>query len=227
MSMNLNPTPGPIGGARKTRPYGRRPPGLLAIVALLAACGSAPATHWHSLLPVEPPAARGPASPAGRPLPIVLAPIGLPAQVDQPQFVLRLPDGSLTSLEQERWASPLRDELRAALLERLANRYDVVSSLGEAAAGEAPLRIAVTLSRFDSVLGREALIEGSWLVSQAGGGTAHWSCRWLVRESAAGGAASLAQAHQKAWARVADALGEGLRAAAPAQPACPRFDSPG
>ena len=202
--------------------------GLAACLAttamLMTACGTPPPTHWHSLLPAEPPAAlRAPGTYAGQPLPIVLAPIGLPAQVDQPQLLLRLPDGSLTSLEQERWASPLRDELRAALLERLANRYDVVESRGEAPGSDAPLRVAVTLTRFDSVLGREALIEGSWLASKAVAGTPRWACRWIVREPVlSGGAAALALAHQKIWARLADALGEGLRAA---DPACPRYDT--
>ena len=225
MTMSMNPARRCCQRTGKSGPVRGLAACLASTAILMTACGTPPPTHWHSLLPAEPPAAlRVSGTYAGQPMPIVLAPLGLPAQVDQPQLLLRLPDGSLTSLEQERWASPLRDELRSALLERLANRYDVVESRGEAAGSEAPLRVAVTLTRFDSVLGREALIEGSWLASKAAAGTPRWSCRWIVREPAvSGGAAALALAHQKAWARLADALGEGLRAT---NPACPRFDAP-
>ncbi len=75
---------------------------------------------------------------------------------------MRLPDDSLAVLEQERWASPLRDELREALLEQLASGYGAVDSRAAVAGPGAPVRIAVDVRRFESLPGREARSEGSW-----------------------------------------------------------------
>jgi uncharacterized lipoprotein YmbA len=144
----------------------------------------------------------------------------VPAQVDQPQWLVRLPDDSLASLEQERWASPLRDELRQALLEQLAARFGVVEGRSGAPQAAAPLRVALELRRFDSIPGREARLEGQWTV--AGGAAPALRCGVLVREAAPGGIAELAAAHRRAVARLAEAIGASLVAVPPAAAlACP------
>ena len=89
--------------------------GLSAVVlAALAACGTAPVVHLHSLMPSDaaPAVELGARPRPAAPMVVVLEPIRMPSQVDQPQWLVQLPDGSLASLEQERWASPLRDEFR-------------------------------------------------------------------------------------------------------------------
>ena len=126
-----------------------------------------PPTRLHTLMPAEP-TPREPAAAGRGPLFVSLEPIRLPAQVDQPQWLVRLPDESLASLEQERWASPLRDELRQALLEQLAARFGVVEGRSAAPQAAAPVRVALELRRFDSVPGREARIEGALDGGRAG-----------------------------------------------------------
>ena len=199
-----------------------RPLTALAAIALavLGACStSAPPTRLHTLMPTEP-TPREPAS-ARAPLYVALEPIRLPAQVDQPQWLVRLSDDSLASLEQERWASSLRDELRQALLERLGARFGVVEGRSAAAPAAAPTRIALELRRFDSIPGREARLEGQWTVS--GAAATALRCSVLLREPAPGGYAELAAAHRRAVARLADAIGASLAAVAPASaPACPK-----
>ena len=197
-----------------------RPLAALALAALFAlgACStSAPPTRLHTLMPAEP----TPREPAivGRALVFVsLEPIRLPAQVDQPQWLVRLPDESLASLEQERWASPLADELRQALLEQLAARFGIVEGRSAAPQAAAPLRVALELRRFDSVPGREARIEGGWSVA----GPAALRCSFFIREPATGGMAELAAAHRRAVARLAGAIGTSLVGMPPASaPACP------
>ena len=139
---------------------------LAALLALGACSTSAPPPiRLHTLMPAEP-TPREPAVAGRGPLFVSLEPIRLPAQVDQPQWLVRLPDDSLASLEQERWASPLRDELRQALLEQLAARFGVVEGRSSAPRAAAPLRVALELRRFDSVPGREARIESTWTVSR-------------------------------------------------------------
>ena len=196
---------------------------LAATLALAACSASAPPVRLHTLMPAEL-AQRDPL--AGRtPLFIALEPIGVPAQVDQPQWLVRLPDESLAVLEQERWASPLRDELRQALLEELAVRYAAVEGRAAAAGAAAPLRIGLDLRRFDSIPGREARIEGAWTVS-LGSAAPSLRCDALVREAAPAGMPALAAAHRRAVVRLADAIGASLVALRSASsPACPPSDA--
>ncbi len=191
---------------------------LAALLALAACSTSPPPTRLHTLMPAEP-TPRDPAVAGRGPLFVSLAPIRLPAQVDQPQWLVRLPDESLASLEQERWASPLGDELRQALLEQLSARFGVAEGRSDAPQAAAPPRLALELRRFDSLPGREARIEAAWTVS---GGPAALRCSLLIREAAPGALAELAAAHRRAVARLATAIGASLVAVPPAPaPACP------
>jgi uncharacterized lipoprotein YmbA len=158
------------------------------------------------------------------PIPVVLEPIRLPTQVDQAQWLVRLPDDSLAVLEQERWASPLRDELREALLQVLAAGFGAVEA--RSAVAGAPVRIAVDVRRFDSLPGREARSEGSWTVA-SGGGAPALHCEWLIREPAPGPVGALAAAHRRAVARLGAAIGAALVSVKAGQSAtCPPLDDP-
>jgi uncharacterized lipoprotein YmbA len=210
----------------------------LALTAALASCLSAPpAVHLHSLMPNDAAMAvdARPRPTGSTPLVVVLDPVRMPSQVDQPQWLVQLPDGSLASLEQERWASPLRDEFQQALLETLIVRHGVVElrHSGNAVAGAASaLRVAIDVRRFDSLPGQEARIEGSWTITGASlsstSAPAPSHCEWLIRERAPGAASALAQAHRRAVARLADAIGAAMVALKRNQPAtCPVAENVG
>jgi uncharacterized lipoprotein YmbA len=188
----------------------------------LAACGSPPVTHFHSLVPDEVAPRVAAARPAASAV-IVLEPVRIPVQVDQPQWVVRLPDDTVAVLEQERWTSALRDEFQAALLEELIVGHGAIDARTQPAPGAAPWRIALDVRRFDSLPGREARIEGSWTI-QGGRGAAS-RCEWLLREAAPGALATLAAAHRRAIARLADAIALAIGRAARGEPtACPPPD---
>jgi hypothetical protein len=186
----------------------------LAVLALAACSALAPPVRLYSLMPAEP-AARDASRP---PVAIALEPIRLPAQVDQPQWLVRLPDDSLAVLEQDRWAGPLGDELRQALLEELTARYGAVE--GRAAAGTPVLRVGVEVRRFDSIPGQEARIEAGWTVAAAGSAPL-LRCEALLREPAAAGMPALAAAHRRAVVRLADAIGDSLLSIRASAAACP------
>ena len=205
-----------------------------ALLVAMAACSTTtPVVHLHSLMPgdaatADASRARSPASAA---LPIVLDPIRMPAQVDQPQWLVQLPDGSLAALEQERWASPLRDELRQAVLEILIVRYGAVELRNVPSAAPSALRVDIDVRRFDSLPGREARLEGSWTIAPAspstmpGAEVAH--CEWFIRETSAGSLAALAEAHRRAVSRLSDGMGAALAAIRRGEPAkCPAADGP-
>ena len=184
---------------------------LLSLVALVAlgGCASTPAPRYHSLLATGAPPAREASLP---PLPIDLAAVSVPAAVDQPQWVVRLPDDTLRILEQEQWVAPLRAELRAALFERLAQRYAAVDA--RTMPGAQAVRVKVDVQRFESIAGREVWLDSVWSAQADVGKAQALVCHSSVHESAPGDLAALAAAHRRAAARLADQIGTQLLALA-------------
>ncbi len=146
----------------------------------------------------------------------------MPAQVDQPQWLVRLGDGSLASLEQERWASPLPDEFRQALLEQLVVRHGAVDARGAGPSPDFYVRVGIDLRRFESIPGREARIEGTWALTPSRGPGAT-RCEWLISEAVGPGMAALATGHRRAVERLADQIAAALRQVARGRVAdCPQ-----
>jgi len=186
----------------------------IAIASLAAAvitgCGSPP--RFHSLLGA--PLAAAPPAVAWQ-----IAPVVIPAQVDQPQFVVRRGDGSYAVLEQERWVAPLQDELREALAEQLATRLGPAGGL--AAAGHADWRITLEVQRFDSAPGRATLV-AQWRVQTASAGGAALRCSVRQEQAVAEGVPALAAGQQRNVAQLAGGLAAALlELDAGRTPACP------
>lgn len=197
--------------------------GLIVGVLALVACGTPPPTHFHSLMPTEI-AARSDA-PAASGVVVRLEPIRVPAQVDQPQWLVQLADDSMAVLEQERWASPLRDEFQQALLEELIVGQGAIDARTQPASGAPASRVAVDVRRFDSLPGREARIQGSWTI--AGSDVRSGSrCEWLIREPASGTFRALAAAQRRAVVRLGAAIGQALARMRRGDPtSCPALDT--
>jgi uncharacterized protein len=178
---------------------------------LLAACGSAAPPRLHSLQ--GEPLRVGPPLLAWR-----LAPVAVPAQVDQPQFVLRRADGSLAVLEHDRWQAPLQDQLQDALAEQLAAR---LGPAGRApASGRADWRITLDVQRFDSTLGQATLV-ARWRV-QSAALPAGLACTVHLEQAASGGVSALPGAHRRNLQQLAEGLAPVLKHLdAGLKPPCP------
>ena len=183
---------------------------VLLAGAWLGACSSSKPERFHSLLASELPAA---AAKAGVPTIVVdVLPVSVPPLVDQPQFVLRAADDSLVVLEQERWAAPLRDELRSALLEQLVARWGAVDARSLPQAGASVWQLRVDVQRFESLPAREARIDSNWSLLPPRN-AAPLACRSALRESVAdAGVLGLAAAHRRNVAKLADEIGKRLQA---------------
>jgi len=190
-------------------------PLTLASALLLGACaGSQPPVQFHTLMPPID-AVPAPTTPAK--LALRIAPVRVPAQVDQPQWVLRTPDGGLQVLEQQRWAASPAEEWRAALADQLSHRLgalDFSRSTGAPPVGLPLWQLQVELQRFESVPGGEALQQATWSLRAPGSDAVTLSCNSLAREPAGPGYAALAAAHRAALARIADAIADALRTGA-------------
>jgi uncharacterized lipoprotein YmbA len=212
----------PLHSLRR-RAHSLRDVALLSCVLVLAACGTQPPTHFHSLMPTE--IAARPGTPAAGGVVVRLEPVRVPAQVDQPQWLVQLPDDSMAVLEQERWASPLRDELQQALLEELIVRQGAIDAR-TLPVPDAVARVAIDVRRFDSLPSREARIQGSWTITGSDARSAS-RCEWLIREPAPGSFPALAAAHRRAVVRLGGAIGQALARMRRGEAAsCPALDSP-
>jgi len=194
---------------------------VAAVAAALAGCASQPPVRFHSLLPAVSAATSAPA--AGTPLVVELGPVTVPAAVDQPQWVLRAGDDSLRVLEGERWVAPLRDELRAAVMARLAERFNAVDARTQPGPASG-WRLRIEVQRFESMLGREAWLEAAWSATSVATPVRTVACTSRLHEPAGPDVPSIAAAHRRAVQRLADLIGERLQAMerqAPAvSPAC-------
>jgi len=173
----------------------------------VAGCSSTPAPRFHSLLSTTSAPARDASLP---PLPLDLLAVSVPAAVDQSQWVVRLPDDSLRLLEQEQWVAPLRDELRAALFERLSQRFGAVDVRN--APGPNAVRVKVDVQRFESVAGKEVWLDSVWSAQSDVAKASPLLCRSIIREPVAGDLLAVAAAHRRAVVRLADEIGNQLLA---------------
>ena len=179
--------------------------GALAALLVIAACSSPAPPRFHSLMPAAPGvrAAPGVAAVAWQ-----LMPVGIPAQVDQPQFVVRRADDTFAVLEQERWIAPLNEEFRAALSEHLTATLGAPGAVP--AAGRKGWRVAVEVQRFDSMPGRTSLV-AQWALL-AGGDTPALRCRSVHEQTVGAGIPALAAGHRQAVAQLSAAIAVALAA---------------
>jgi uncharacterized lipoprotein YmbA len=203
----------------------KRLPGIAAVLAL-AACASAPLHYYTLVAPATDAVSTGaPAGSAAGALPFQLLPVTVPAQVDQPQLVVRQGGQSVALLNGERWIAPLGDELRSALSTDLAHQLhseDVSALPGN---DKPMLRIKLDVRRFDSQPGSYALIDGTWSVriihgSSSQGGSV--SCSSRISETVGPGYDALVEGHQRAIARLAAQIAGAAQSLGNGQvPPCP------
>lgn len=186
-----------------------RPFAVATAAVLLAACQSEPPIRQYTLVPPSEPVAATAQDPAWL---LIVEPVSVPAQVDVPYIVVREGRSQLVQVETQRWAAPLADEVRGALIEgiRAASGAPTVAAGGDSSIPSYRLRVA--LRRFDSVLGRQALIDAAWSVESTADPARAASCDSQVAASIGSGYPSLADGHQRALAELARRIATGLDA---------------
>ncbi|GAA3879425.1 PqiC family protein [Gibbsiella dentisursi] len=136
-------------------------PWIISSALFLAACSS-PQVRYHTL--VSPAPLASPATPA--PFVIELLPVGVPAQLDTQQVIVRQGDSSVAVLDNDRWLSPLGDELQTALSAQITQRLATQDVSGLAREDDKPVvRILVQIRRFDSWPGNAASLDATWSLS--------------------------------------------------------------
>ncbi|MCA6970496.1 PqiC family protein [Pectobacterium carotovorum] len=186
----------------------------LTVLALLSACSSPP-VRYHTLLT--------PASPAATlsfmantthaaPFFIDVLPVGIPAQLDTSQLVIRQGDSGAVVLDNERWLSPLSEEIRTALSADLTQRLNTQDVSGLVRSADTPVvRIHLQVRRFDSWPGQSVALDADWSLSAVGAvgeedGRARLICRSQFTEQTANSDTAMLRAQQQIIARLAEQI---------------------
>ncbi|WKV51023.1 PqiC family protein [Dickeya fangzhongdai] len=183
---------------------------LLAVITVLTlpACRS-PQVRYHTLVP---PVA-GVVYPHPASFAIDLLPINVPAQVDRQQVVIRDGQDGAMILDNDRWLSPLSDEIHTALSSLLVQRSGAQNASVQPLPRDIPvLRIRMQIRRFDSWPGQFVSLDADWsLTVKNGDKRLKLSCRSQLTESAVGDNARLFSAWQKIIEQVATQMTETAR----------------
>ncbi|HZP44427.1 MAG TPA: PqiC family protein [Candidatus Binataceae bacterium] len=182
---------------------------LLAVLTL-SACGSSATPNYYTL--------NATAAPGSPPLPaaiVLVAPVTVPAAVDQPQMVTEAGGNRVQIEEFNRWAEPLNDNIAQVVAENLS------VLLGTPSVATAPLPnltpgylVSIQVQQFESMPGQAAALEAFWTVSDVAARITR-SGRTRVSEPVQDDSlAALAAAHSRALAQLSQEIATALRAEA-------------
>ena len=173
----------------------------MALVALVAGCGSSTPINYYTLVPgfdkVEP-AAQSASAASSDVVAVQVLPVTMPIELDTSKLMVRTGSGVMTPFNGERWVGQLSDQIRAALSEGLSRKLGLpaVQNDGPAADG-AIWRVQVEVQRFESTPQGMAGLEAVWRVRHSERKAQPPLCHSrLQQQSETGDIAGLVQAHQ-------------------------------
>jgi uncharacterized protein len=178
----------------------------VAVAWLMSAgvgCTSVP-VRYYTLTPT--PDRTSPASEMT--LPIDVRVVHTPPQLNRAELMVRTGPTEVTLLENERWASPVKDEIQDALRLELQRRVVRITGLGHAFT---KLTLDIDVQHFEAEFGRYALIEASWSATfsgtgQGSNGVRVTTCTFQAEEKIHTGYAGLVEGYQREIAALADAI---------------------
>lgn len=194
--------------------------GAGAVIALTA-CASNPVHYYTLVSPAT--SATATAARGTAPLAINVLPVGIPAQLDQQQMVVRSGAGTAVILDNERWIAPLGDELRAALSSALVEQLGARNVTGlSRPSNQTVMSIRTQVRRFDAWPGSRAQFEADWVVGvQQDMPGPRISCSTRLDEAAPGSHADMVRVQQRMIGQFAARIASTVRSFGSGRPACP------
>jgi uncharacterized lipoprotein YmbA len=176
---------------------------VAGLVSVGVGCTSAPVRYYT----LTPPPDR--ALPASEPsLAIDVRVVHTPPQLNRSELMVRTGPTEVTLLENERWASPVNDEIKDALRLELQRRRGRMSELRPAFT---KLTLDIDVQHLEAELGRYALLEAFWSATlsatgeQSSGGQAV-TCTFQADEKISAGYAGVVEGYQREIAALAEAI---------------------
>ena len=176
---------------------------LAWLVSAGVGCTSAPVRYYTLNAP---PYKTMPASET--PLAVDVRVVRAPPQLNHAELMVRTGPTEVTLLENERWASPVRDEFKDALRRELQRRLSPMNGLRPA---WSRLTLDIDVQHFEAELGRYALLDASWraTLSATGGpssGARAASCTFEADENIHAGYTGMVEGYQREIAALAEAI---------------------
>jgi uncharacterized lipoprotein YmbA len=175
----------------------------VVLASMTAACASAPIRYYTLCPPTDKAQGAPQAIPA-----IDFRAVDVPSELNRADLVVRTGPTEIALLENERWASPVKDEIQEAL------RLGLQRRLARTAASSRPftrLTLDIDVHRFEAELGRYAHLEVSWRATLSGEdaasrGKKSTRCVFRADEEIAAGYAGMVEGYQRGIAALADAI---------------------
>jgi uncharacterized lipoprotein YmbA len=176
---------------------------VAGLVSVAVGCTSAP-VRYYTLTP--PPDKTFPASETI--LAIDVQVVHIPPQLNRADLMVRTGPTEVTLLENERWASPVNDEIKEALRLELQRRLGRMTGLRPAFT---KLTLDIDVQHLEAELGRYALLEASWSATlsatdQRSNGARATTCTFQADEKIRAGYAGIVEGYQREIAALADAI---------------------
>jgi uncharacterized lipoprotein YmbA len=176
---------------------------LAWLVSIGAGCSSAPVRYYSLTAPPDT------TLPASDTIPSVdVRVVHTPPQLNRSELMVRTGPAEVTLLENERWASPVKDEIKDALRLELQRRFSRLSGLRP---DFTKLTLDIDVQHLEAKLGRYALLQASWsATSSAAGrrsdGERATTCTFQANEKIHAGYAGMVEGYQREIAALADAI---------------------
>jgi uncharacterized lipoprotein YmbA len=176
---------------------------LLWLVSACAGCTSAP-VRYYTLIP--PPDKTLPVSEPT--LPIDVRIVRTPPQLNRSELMVRTGPTEVTLLENERWVSPVNDEIKDALRLELQRSLSRMTGLRP---DLTKLTLDIDVQQLEVELGRYALLKASWSATlsasgQRSTGARTTTCTFQADEKIQPGYAGMVEGYQREIAALADAI---------------------
>ena len=173
------------------------------LASIGAGCTSAP-VRYYTLTP--PPAKTWPASETTFTIDVHV--VRTPPQLNRSELMVRTGPTEVMLLENERWASPVNDEIKDALRLELQRRLGQTTGLRPVFT---KLTLDIDVQQLEAELGQHAQLEASWsaTLSAAGprsAGARAISCTFQADEKIHTGYAGMVEGYQREIAALADAI---------------------
>jgi uncharacterized lipoprotein YmbA len=176
---------------------------VACLVSVGVGCTSAP-VRYYTLTPT--PDKTLPALETA--LPIDVRVLHIPPQLDRTELMVRTGPTDVTLLDNEQWASPVKDEIKQALWLELQRQLGRMTELRPALTR---LTLDIDVQRLEAELGQYALLEASWsaTLSTTGppsAGAPAATCTFQANEKIHAGYAGMVEGYQREIAALADAI---------------------
>jgi uncharacterized lipoprotein YmbA len=166
-------------------------------------CSSAP-IRYYTLTPTPD---KNPSA-SEMPFAIDVRVVHTPPQLNRAELIVRTGPTEVMLLENERWASPVNDEIKGALRFELQRRLSGMPGLRPALT---KLTLDIDIRQFEAELGRYALLAASWSATLTSVGSQPndapaTTCTFQASEKIHSGYAGIVEGYQQEIAALADAI---------------------